>query len=176
MKGRRHQSGRFLGLACAVVATCVVVLLSGCTDLSHPDMVGIVERYVGSWELNSGTFDGGEVSEEDYQDDAKLGTLGPLKLVYKAELQYDEHIILFMRQYLDFTLSYYRETGEPVPLMELEDAAPVPKGTQIPFPIVSRQRAQELSDSSQVKNMGIWPRKDSVQRIGDTIVVKLSEP
>lgn len=116
------------------------------------------------------------ISEEDYQDDAKLGTLGPLKLVYKAELQYDEHIILFMRQYLDFTLSYYRETGEPVPLMELEDAAPVPKGTQIPFPIVSRQRAQELSDSSQVKNMGIWPRKDSVQRIGDTIVVKLSEP
>lgn len=68
MKGRRHQSGRFLGLACAVVATCVVVLLSGCADLSHPNMVGIVERYVGSWELNSGTFDEGEVSEEDYQE------------------------------------------------------------------------------------------------------------
>ena len=68
MKGRRHQSGRFLGLACAVVATCVVVLLSGCADLSLPNMVGIVERYVGSWELNSGTFDEGEVSEEDYQE------------------------------------------------------------------------------------------------------------
>ena len=68
MKGRRHQSGRFLGLACAVVATCVVVLLSGCADLSLPNMVGIVERYVGSWELNSGTFDEGEVSEEDYRE------------------------------------------------------------------------------------------------------------
>ena len=31
-------------------------------------MMGIVERYVGSWELNSGTFDEGEVSEEDYQE------------------------------------------------------------------------------------------------------------
>lgn len=68
MKGRRHQSGRFLGLVCALVATCVVVLLAGCADLSHPNMVGIVERYVGSWELNSGTFDEGEVSEEDYQE------------------------------------------------------------------------------------------------------------
>ena len=68
MMRRLHQRGRFLGLACAVVATCVIVLLSGCADLSHPNMVGIVERYVGSWELNSGTFDGGEVSEEDYQE------------------------------------------------------------------------------------------------------------
>lgn len=68
MKGHRHQNGRFLALTRALVATFIVVLLSGCTDLSHPDMVGIVERYVGSWELNSGTFDGGEVSEEDYQE------------------------------------------------------------------------------------------------------------
>lgn len=68
MKGHRHQNGRFLALTCALVATFIVVLLSGCTDLSHPDMVGIVERYVGSWELNSGTLDGGEVSEEDYQE------------------------------------------------------------------------------------------------------------
>lgn len=116
------------------------------------------------------------ISEEDYQDDAKLGTLGPLKLVYKAELRYDEHIILFMRQYLDFTLGYYRETGEPMPLMELEASAPVPKGTEIPFPIVSRQKAQELSVSPQVAQMAVWPERDSVRRIGDTIVVKLSEP
>ena len=68
MKGHRHQNGRFLALTRALVATFIVVLLSGCTDLSHPDMVGIVERYVGSWELNSGTLDGGEVSEEDYQE------------------------------------------------------------------------------------------------------------
>ena len=68
MKGHRHQNGRFLALTRALVATFIVVLLSGCTDLSHPDMVGIVERYVGSWELNSGTFDEGEVSEEDYQE------------------------------------------------------------------------------------------------------------
>lgn len=68
MKGHRHQNGRFLALTRALVATFIVVLLSGCTDLSHPGMVGIVERYVGSWELNSGTFDEGEVSEEDYQE------------------------------------------------------------------------------------------------------------
>lgn len=68
MRGRRHQSGRILVLARALVATFIVALLSGCADLSHPDMVGIVERYVGSWELNSGTFDEGEVSEEDYQE------------------------------------------------------------------------------------------------------------
>ena len=68
MKGHRHQGGRFLALTRALVATFIVVLLSGCADLSHPDMVGIVERYVGSWELNSGTFDEGEVSEEDYRE------------------------------------------------------------------------------------------------------------
>ena len=68
MMRRLHQRGRFLGLACAVVATCVIVLLAGCADLPHPNMMGIVERYVGSWELNSGTFDEGEVSEEDYQE------------------------------------------------------------------------------------------------------------
>ena len=33
----------------------------------------------------------------------------------------------------------------------------------------------ELKDSEEAAQMGIWPAKDSVKLIGDTIVVKLSE-
>lgn len=115
------------------------------------------------------------VSEEDYQDDSQLGTLGPLKLVYKAELFYPDHIFLFLDQYTGFTLTYYRETGEAMPLQELEPGAPVPVGTEIRLPTAGWYQ-ESYVPTGEVETMGIWPGKDSVRQIGDTIVVKLSEP
>lgn len=115
------------------------------------------------------------VAEDADLDNSQLGMLGPLKNVYKADLLYYDHIALFMCQYLDFTLAYYRETGELEPLMELPPGSPVPKGTRIHIPLVEGERQAQINESPEVAAMGIWPGKDSVKRLNDVIVVKFSE-
>ena len=116
-----------------------------------------------------------EMPEEAELDNSRLGTLGPLKTVSKAPVVYHDHMALFLSQYTDFTLSYYRINREPFPLMEISDAAPIPHDYTIRFPLVDTQREYALQSSEEVASMGIWPAKDSVRCIGDTIVVKLSE-
>lgn len=108
-------------------------------------------------------------------DDSQLGTLGPLKLVSKAPVIYHDHMALFLSQYTDFTLSYYRINREEFPLMEISDAAPVPHGYTFRFPLLGEERKTALQSSAEVAAMGIWPARDSVKCIDDTIVVKLSE-
>lgn len=116
-----------------------------------------------------------EMPEAAELDDSRLGTLGPLKTVSKAPVVYHDHMALFLSLYTDFTLSYYRISGEEFPLMEISDAAPIPHGYTIRFPLVDTQREYALRSSEEVASMGIWPARDSVRCIGDTIVVKLSE-
>ena len=116
-----------------------------------------------------------EWPEEAELDNSQLGTLGPLKTVSKAPVVYHDHMALFLSHYTDFTLSYYRLSGEEFPLMEISDAAPIPHGYTIRFPLLDTQRKYALQSSEEVVSMGIWPSKDSVKCIGDTIVVKLSE-
>lgn len=120
-----------------------------------------------------GTFD--PVSEDADVDDSQLGTLGPLKLVSKAGVFYHDHMMLFLSQYTDFTLSYYRIHAEQFPLVEIPEGAPVPEGYEFRFPIADTERTYALQGSAEVSEMGIWPQNNSVKRIGDTIVVKLSE-
>lgn len=116
-----------------------------------------------------------EWPEEAELGNSQLGTLGPLKTVSKAPVVYHDHMALFLSHYTDFTLSYYRLSGEAFPLMEISDAAPIPQGYTIRFPLLDTQRKYALQSSEEVVSMGIWPSKDSVKCIGDTIVVKLSE-
>ena len=114
-------------------------------------------------------------SENAELDNSQLGTLGPLKLVSKAPVIDHDHMALFLSQYTNFTLSYYRTRPEELPLMELSDTAPVPAGYTFRFPLLGEGRKHALYSDEEVAAMGIWPAGDSVRRIGDTIVVKLSD-
>ena len=120
-----------------------------------------------------GSFD--VISEDADIDNSQLGTLGPLKIVSKAPVFYHDHMILFLSQYTDFTLSYYRTHQEPFPLVPISDNAPVPKGYTFRFPLADEQTQNALLSSEEVAQMGIWPAKDSVKLIDETIVVKLSQ-
>ncbi len=108
-------------------------------------------------------------------DNSQLGMVGPLKLVSKTQILYHEHIYLFLSQYTEFTLSYYRSTGELFPKQEISQNAPVPAGFEFRFPLSDEQHRYEVLSSPEVSAMGIWPSRDAVRRIGDTIVIKLSE-
>ena len=120
-----------------------------------------------------GSFD--MLSEDAELDNSQLGTLGPLKLVSKAPVIDHDHMALFLSQYTDFTLSYYRIHQEAFPLMEISEAAPVPQGYTFRFPLLGEERKSALSSNAEVVSMGIWPAGDSVKCIDDTIVVKLSD-
>lgn len=108
-------------------------------------------------------------------DNSQLGMVGPLKMVSKTQVLYHEHISLFLSQYTDFTLSYYRMTGEPFPKQDISPNAPVPEGYEFRFPMGDVRHNQNVLSTPEVAQMGIWPARDSVKKIGDTIVVKLSE-
>lgn len=120
-----------------------------------------------------GSFD--PMPEEAEFDNARLGTLGPLKLVSKAPVADHDHMALFLSQYTGFTLSYYRIHQEEFPLMEITAADPVPYGYTFRFPLLPEDRVDVLRSDTEVASMGIWPAKDSVRCIGDTIVVKISD-
>lgn len=115
------------------------------------------------------------ISEEDYMDSAKLGTLGPVKSVNYSLLSGHDLIILFLSQYTDFTLEYYQANDLEFPVYHPDPNAPVAGDFEFRFPIAEEARRMELKDSEETAQMGIWPAKDSVKLIGDTIVVKLSE-
>ena len=113
-------------------------------------------------------------SEDAELDNSQLGTLGPLKLVSKAPVIDHDHMALFLSQYTNFTLSYYRIHQQEFPLMEISDADPVPRGYTFRFPLLEEERKNALQSNPEVASMGIWPARDSVKCIEDTIVVKLS--
>ena len=115
------------------------------------------------------------LNEDADIDNSQLGLVGPLKLVSKTQILYHEHIYLFLSQYTEFTLSYYRMTGEPFPQVEISPNDPVPAGYEFRFPLSDAQHREEVLRSPEVSEMGIWPSRDAVRRIGDTIVIKLSE-
>ena len=83
---------------------------------------------------------------------------------------------MFLSLYTDFDLSYYRSNGLEYPVVENEPGIPAPQNWEFRFPTLSAADILALSQTEQVRNMPIWPARDSVQVLGDTIVVKLSEP
>jgi hypothetical protein len=110
--------------------------------------------------------------EEDERDPKLLRELGPWKFVPRTLLSE-----MFLYTYTDFNLSYYRQNNIEFPKAEFNRGKlPVPKDWDLYFPTVSDEEKSALMETSEVRAMPIWPAADSVQVIGDTIVIKLSEP
>ena len=81
---------------------------------------------------------------------------------------------MFLSLYTEFDLSYYRENGLDYPVVENEPNIPAPRDWQFRFPLLGAEETRELAQTEQVQAMPVWPARDSVQVIGDTVVVKLS--
>lgn len=114
------------------------------------------------------------ISEEEIMDLSKLGTLGPLKMVNYSLLSDHDLIVLFLDRYLDFTLEYYRSHDTQMPIYQFSQTAPVPQGYVFRFPIADQQTQENLKSEEAFAQMGLWPGKNSVKRIGKTIVVRFS--
>ena len=108
--------------------------------------------------------------QEDFFAHDKLRQLGGWKHIDKTNLTVE-----FLSLYTDLDLSYYRITGEEYPLVENEPNIPAPYDWEFRYPVLSAAASLEMAGTPEVQEMPVWPARDSVQRIGDTIVVKLSE-
>lgn len=108
--------------------------------------------------------------QEDYFDSSKLRQLGGWKHMDKTIFTSQ-----FLYLYTDFDLSYYRINGLEYPLVENEPNIPAPHDWQFRYPVLSAAEQEALGQTEAVRNMPVWPARDSVQVMGDTVVVKLSE-
>lgn len=108
--------------------------------------------------------------QEDYFASDKLRQLGGWKTLNKTILS-----PMFLSLYTDFDLSYYRSNGLEYPIVENGPEIPAPRDWQFRYPALSAEESLALSQTEAVRQMPIWPARDSVQVIGDTVVVKLSE-
>lgn len=115
------------------------------------------------------------VTEEETMDASKLGTLGPLKTVNYSLLSDRDLIVLFLDRYLDFTLEYYRNHDAQMPVYHFSQNAPTVNDFAFRFPIADNETVEALTATQEYQQMGIWPGKNSVRKIGDTIVVRFSD-
>ena len=112
-----------------------------------------------------------EYSQEDHFAADRLRNLGGWKVINRTILS-----PMFLDLYTDFTLSYYRANDLEYPVVENDPDIPAPQDWQFRFPLLEKTERDVLAGTEQVQNMPAWPARDSVQVIGDTVVVKLSEP
>lgn len=108
--------------------------------------------------------------QEDYFDQEKLRQLGGWKHIDRINLT-AQYLSLFT----ELDLSYYRSNGLEYPVVENEPNIPAPYDWEFRSPVLSAMDTDALAQTKEVLEMPVWPAKDSVQVIGDTVVVKLSE-
>lgn len=108
--------------------------------------------------------------QEDHFDPSKLRHLGAWKHMDKTILTPQ-----FLSLYTDFDLSYYKINNLEYPIMENEPNIPAPYNWEFRFPTLSAADSLALAQTEEVRSMPVWPARDSVKVLGDTIVVKLSE-
>lgn len=118
-----------------------------------------------------GELDGWDSDFYDARDKMRLlGGWGllPMKTVFSP---------MFLSLYTDFDLSYYRSNGLEYPIVPVtgEMNLPVPASWEFRFPLAGAEQKAALAETEEVKSMPIWPAADSVQVVGDTVVVKFSE-
>ena len=122
-----------------------------------------------------GQLDGFEY--EDYKKSSVLGDLGPLYVVDYSLGGNAITLPLFMSNYLDFSMDYYRNNDEDMPIyVPLDSTAPISFGWDIKLPYVDERTYGELEASELVGAMKNWPARDSIKIIDDTIVIKFSDP
>lgn len=112
-----------------------------------------------------------DYSQEDHFRQDGLRQLGGLRLVGRNILS-----PMFLSLYTDFDLSFYRINNLEYPVVENEPGIPAPQDWEFRFPILGKKAQQALAQTEEFLSMPVWPARDSVQVIGDTVVVKLSEP
>lgn len=109
---------------------------------------------------------------EDRYDPSLLRELGGWRTVSRILLSEQ-----YLYAYTDFNLSYYRQNNLPYPKVEYSsDNMPAAMDWEFHFPLPTEEDREALIASEDVQAMPIWPAADSVQVLGDTIVIKLSEP
>lgn len=116
-----------------------------------------------------GTLDG--FGEEALNNDAELRGLGPWKTVCYTLLTEQ-----FLSTYTDFDLAYYRENGLEYPKVTYSsEELPFPRDYVFYFPMLSEEDEAKLTETETFKAMPVWPAAGSVQAVGDTVVIKLSD-
>ena len=113
-----------------------------------------------------------DYTSEERMDAAILRETGPWKWVSYTLLSER-----FIAAYTDFELSYYRDNGLEYPVVNYTSGElPFPKDYELRFPLLSEEQQALLMDSTEFQEMPQWPAKDSVKVIGETVVIKLSNP
>ena len=60
-------------------------------------------------------------------------------------------------------------------MIENDPYIPAPQDWEFRFPLLNKAERDVIAETEQFRAMPVWPARDSVQVVGDTIVVKLSE-
>lgn len=111
-----------------------------------------------------------EYDQADHFAHDKLRQLGGWKVINRTILS-----PMFLSLYTDFDLSYYRSNDLEYPVVENDPDIPAPQDWEFRFPLLSREERDVLAATAEVQAMPVWPARDSVQVIGETVVVKLSQ-
>lgn len=111
----------------------------------------------------------GGYGQEDHFRHDRLRQLGGWKVINRTILS-----PMFLSLYTDFDLSYYRSNDLEYPIVENDPDIPAPQDWEFRFPLLDKAERDALARTEQVQNMPVWPARDSVAVIGDTVVVKLS--
>ena len=112
----------------------------------------------------------GGYGQEDHFAHDKLRQLGGWKVINRTILT-----PMFLSVYTDFDLSYYRGNGLQFPVVENDPDIPAPQDWEFRFPLPDKASRDALAQTAEFRAMPVWPARDSVKVIGDTVVVKLSE-
>lgn len=103
--------------------------------------------------------------------------LGVLRQLNRNLMSSSKYISLYLSNVLDFQLSYYNENPDAeMPTHKKGKEDPVSQTWTLSFPLCDTETVEKLQGSDAVQAMGCWPAADSVQAIGDTVIIKLSEP
>ncbi len=158
----------------SVTANMYYNFMQQCYEKTYSMAVEVITRI---HMLDDGTikkvaFYGGldEWEEEDYFAHDKLRQLGAWKNVKKNLLT-----PLFLSHYTEFDLSYYQANERDYEQISYDPESPTAQGTGSGFALMDAQTSAALAQMEQVQQMPVWPARDSLQVIGDTVVVKLSE-
>ena len=117
----------------------------------------------------------GNLYMHDYvndEDSKPQQATGPWKLMPHSLLSEE-----FIAAYSDFDLSYYRSNNLEYPVVTYPtDDFPFPGDYEFRFPLLSEEEKNILITTEEFRQMPLWPANGSVKVIGETIVVKFSEP
>ena len=112
----------------------------------------------------------GGYGQEDHFAHDKLRQLDGWKVINRTILT-----PMFLSLYTDFQLSYYRSNDLEYPVVENDPDIPAPQDWVFRFPLSDKASRDALAQTEEFRSMPVWPARDSVKVIDDTVVVKLSE-